>query len=47
MYQVTFRFENGQEEGKANKNLAIANRSLAVIDAMCAAWKEKTNEDPD
>lgn len=34
-------------KGKANKNLAIANRSLAVIDAMCAAWKEKTNEDPD
>ena len=34
-------------KGKANKNLAIANRSLAVIDAMCAARKEETHENTD
>ena len=31
-------------KGKANKNLAIANRSLAVIDAMTGKTKEKSHE---
>ncbi len=31
-------------KGKANKNLAIANRSLAVIDAMTGKTKEESHE---
>ena len=34
-------------KGKANKNLAIANRSLERIDAMLQNEKEERHEDPD